>query len=234
MTNLPDDQIDPAEAQLARRVREYTEPAVIPVDHARVAAAAILRGGPRRAGASRVSWLFAGAALAAGVAAVALLYKPAPPTNVGGATPSAPVGAIDGCTAGALQATVGSWEGAAGHRIGTLTVTNQAGVACILSGSPVPSLIDRNGKALLIGKIQDAPGYQLAAGASVQALVQTGNYCGPTAQEPAAVALDFGALGRIVAKPVQGDDSSGVPPCMGDSSPNDDITMQPWGAAVQG
>ncbi|HJP90205.1 MAG TPA: DUF4232 domain-containing protein [Candidatus Limnocylindrales bacterium] len=235
MTNLPGDPIDDGEALFARRVRDYTEPAVVPVDHARIAAAVAVTGGPRRSGAGRWGWLVAGAALAAGIAAVAILFNPSQRPDVGGvATPTAPAAAIDGCTAGSLQATVGSWEGAAGHRIGTLTVTNSGGVACVLSGAPVPSLIDRNGHELIVGRIADMQAVQLAAGASIQTLVQTGNYCGPTAQEPAAVALDFGALGRVVATPLAGDDSSGVPPCLGEAGPKDDITLQPWGSAAQG
>ena len=65
---------------------------------------------------------------------------------------------------------------------------------------------------------------------SVETLVQTGNYCGPTAQEPAAVVLTFTGQ-RLVARPAAGDSSSGVPPCMGEAGPTDDITMQPWGTA---
>lgn len=231
---LPDDTIDAAEARFARRVRDYTEPAVVPVDHGRIAAVAAGRSGPRRSGAGRFGWLVAGASAVAGIATIAVLLN-SPKSPIANAptptTATAPVGAIEGCTAGVLHATVGSWEGAAGHRIGTITITNAGGVACILSGSPWPSLIDRNGTSLIVGKIASMQSVRLAAGASIQTLVQTGNYCGPTAKEPAAVALDFGALGRVVAKPVAGDASSGVPPCMGSAGPTDDITLKPWGTA---
>ena len=231
MTNLPDDPIDAGEARFARRVRDYTEPAVVPVDHARVAMAASVTGGRRRSGSGRFGWLVAGAAALAGIAAVAFLVTSWKGPTIGAASPSVPpVAAIEGCSANVLQASIGSWEGAAGHRIGTLTLTNTGGVACILSGAPWPSLIDRNGHELIVGKIATMQSVQVAAGGTVQTLVQTGNYCGPTAQEPAAVALDFGALGRVVAKPAAGDDSSGVPPCMGDAGPTDDITLQPWGS----
>jgi hypothetical protein len=236
MTTQPDDLIDAREARFARRVRDYTDPAVVPVDHARIAADAAAGGGPRRSGSGRLGWLFAAAAAVAGIAAVAFLLNGPKGPEIGTATPSAPstAMAIEGCTASALHATVGGWEGAAGHRIGTLTITNSGGAACILSGAPVPSLIDRNGHELIVGKIADMQAVQLAAGASTKTLVQTGNYCGPTAQEPAAVALDFGALGRVVATPVAGDDSSGVPPCLGEAGPKDDITLQAWGSAAQG
>jgi hypothetical protein len=233
MTTLPDDPIDAGEARFARRVRDYTDPAVVPVDHARIAATASGDGGSRRsrAGSGRFGWLLAGAAAVAGIAAITLLLRTPSPTDVGAATPTVPSAAMEGCTASVLQATVGSWEGAAGHRIGTLTLTNTGGVACVLSGAPIPSLIDRNGHDLIVGKIADGQAVQVAAGGTIQTLVQTGNYCGPTAQEPAAVALDFGALGRVVATPIAGDDSSGVPPCLGEAGPKDDITLQPWGGA---
>jgi hypothetical protein len=175
----------------------------------------------------RVAWLFAGAAAVAGLAAVAVLSNAWRPTNLG-ATPSAPVAVVDVCRPAQLEATVASWEGAAGHRIGTLTLANKSGSACVLPGGVRPSLIDRNGHDLIVGKGSTLQTLEIAALTSVQTLVQTGNYCGPTAQEPAAVALDFGTVFRLVATPALGDDSSGVPPCMGENGPTDDITIQPW------
>lgn len=231
MTIQPDDTMSAAELRFARRVRAYTDPAAVPVDHGRIAAEATTGGGPRRSGAGRFGWLLAGATALAGVAAVAILLTTTKRPDVGGATPTAPVAAIEGCTAGVLRATVANWDGAAGHRIGTLTITNVGSVPCILSGAPVPSLIDRNGHALIVGRIANMQAARLAAGASIRTLVQTGNYCGPTAEEPAAVALDFGALGRVLAAPIAGDGSSGVPPCLGEAGPKDDITLQPWGTA---
>jgi hypothetical protein len=231
MTNLPDDLIDAAEARFARRVRDYPDPAVLPVDHAAVATAATGPGGPRRSGAGRFGWLFAGAAAVAGLAVVALLINTMRGPDVG-ASPSIPVAAAGtDCAAMQLSATVGGWEGAAGHRIGTLTVTNPGATACSLPASIRPSLIDRNGHDLIVGAVANLARQALPPGGSVSTLVQTGNYCGPTAQEPAAVALDLGILGKLIAKPVAGDDSSGVPPCMGEAGPTDDMTIQPWGTA---
>jgi hypothetical protein len=231
MTNLPDDLIDASEARFARRVRDYTEPAVVPVDHAAVASAAAGSGGPRRSGAGRFGWVFAGAAAVAGIAAIAILVNTLQPTTNVGASPSVPVVAEGACAASNLTATVGGWEGAAGHRIGTITVTNPGAVACILSGSLQPALIDRNGHELIVGEVASGPAARLEPGASVQTMVQTGNYCGPTAQEPAAVRLDLGPGGKLIAKPADGDASSGVPPCMGEAGPTDDMTIQPWGTA---
>jgi hypothetical protein len=230
MTNLPDDTINAAEARFARRVRDYTNPAVVPVDHAAVASKAVGAGAPRRSAAGRFGWLFAGAAVLAGIGAVAILVNTWRGPDVG-ASPSASVPVAAGvtpCSVDALRASVGSWEGAAGHRIGTVTVTNAGTVACKLSGNVLPSLVDRNGGNLIVGKIATGPVVELAPGAGAQALVQTGNYCGPTAQEPATVALQLGGQGRLLAQPAAGDDSSGVPPCMGEAGPTDDITIQPW------
>ena len=234
MTTLPDDPIDAAEARFARRVHDYTDPAVVPVDHAAIAATAAGNGGPRRAGAGRFGWLFAGATVVAGIAVVALLVNNRPVANVGASPTLPPVTATGVCAPGQLAASVGAWEGAAGHRIGTLIVTNTATAACGLPGSIRPSLIDRNGHELIVGKMATIKPVEIPAGGSIQTLVQTGNYCGPAAQEPAAVALDLAAAGRVVAKPAAGDASSGVPPCMGEAGPTDDITMQPWGTGAQG
>jgi hypothetical protein len=233
MTNLPDDPIDAAEARFARRVRDYTDPAVVPVDHAAIATAAAGAGGPRRSAAGRFGWLFAGAAAVAGLAAIALLMNRGPVTNAG-QSPSAPVAGVTACAIDALKATVGGWEGAAGHRIGTVSVTNTSRTSCVLAGNLQPSLIDRNGSELIVGKTVHGQPIEIRAGFTVVALVQTGNYCGPTAQEPAAVALQLAGAGRLVAKPIGGDESSGVPPCMGSAGPTDDITIQPWTATMQG
>ena len=212
MTNLPDDA-----------------PTVVPVDPASVATTAS-GGGPRRSGAGRFRWLLAGTAAVAGIAAVAILANTLRGPNVG-ATPTAPpVVSLAACTADMVTATVGQWEGAAGQRIGTVTVTNSAAKACRLSSTIRPSLIDRNGRDLIVGKAATLQPITIPAGGSVQTLVQTGNYCGPTAQEPAAVALLFTGE-RVIARPVAGDSSSGVPPCMGEAGPTDDITIQPWGTA---
>lgn len=233
MTNLPDDPIDAAEARFARRVRDYTEPAVVPVDHAAVARTAAGAGGPRRSGAGRFAWLFAGAAAVAGLAAIALLMNNGRVPDVG-SSPTVPVAGVGACAIDALKATVGGWEGAAGHRIGTVSVTNTSGASCRLAGSLQPSLIDRNGSELIVGKQVNGKPIEIAPGFTVIAMVQTGNYCGPTAQEPAAVALQLAGQGRLVAKPIGGDESSGVPPCMGSSGPTDDITIQAWTETRQG
>jgi hypothetical protein len=187
-------------------------------------------GGPRRFGAGRLGWLFAGAAAIAGIAAVAILANILGSPNVG-ATPSAPVTGVGICTAVQVEATMASWEGAAGHRIGTLTIANTSTSDCALPAGARPSLVDRNGHDLIVGKASSLRAIVITAQTSVQTLVQTGNYCGPTAQEPAAVALEFGSVLRLVAGPAFGDASSGVPPCMGEAGPTDDITIQDWGAA---
>ena len=228
MTNLADDPIDAGEARFARRVHDYSESAVVPVDHAAVASAAAGSGGPRRA-RGRLAWLLAGAGVVAGVAAVAILANTWQGPNVGAAA-SAPVAAIVACTTEMLEASVGQWEGAAGSRIGSLTVKNASGAACGLPSSITPLLIDRNGHDLIVGKPASMEPVTIPAGGSLHTLIRAGNYCGPTAQEPAAVVLTFTGQ-RLLVKPAAGDTSSGVPPCMGENGPTDDLTMQPWGVA---
>jgi hypothetical protein len=115
-----------------------------------------------------------------------------------------------------------------------MSVTNTGGAPCLLSGALRPSLIDRNGTDLIVGKPVDGQSIEIRPGFTVVAMVQTGNYCGPTAQEPVAVALQLAPGGRLVARPISGDESSGLPPCMGEAGPTDDITIQPWIATMQG
>jgi hypothetical protein len=227
MTFPPDDPTDSAEAGFARRVRDYTERAVVPVDHAAIASAAADRAGPRRSGTGRFAWLFAGAAAIAALATIGVLMNVLRDPSAG-SSPSPTQAAGASCDVPAMQANVGEWEGAAGHRIATLTLTNTSDSSCVLLGKVRPMLIDRNGTTLIIGKPTDGGEIELAAGQTIQALVQTGNYCGVPAQEPVTVRLDIGSLGWVVARPQAGLDSIGVPPCMGENGPTDDITIQPW------
>lgn len=184
-------------------------------------------GGPPRSRAGRFGWLVAGAAAVAGVAAVALLASSGRGPNVGASpTASGPVSIVT-CTAAGLAATVGQWEGAAGHRIGMLKVTNTGSSACSLPAAVTPSLIDRNGRDLIVGKAATLQPVTIPIGGSLETLVQAGNYCGPTALEPATIVLAFTGQ-RLVAQPAAGDTSSGVPPCSGEAGPTDSLTIQPW------
>ena len=150
------------------------------------------------------------------------------PTSPPPATAS-PSPAAASCTAAQLVAKVQQWEGAAGHRIATVELTN-SGAACALASLDQPQLVDGVDTILIDGATPAAPGtVMFAAGGKLHTLVQDGNYCGPAPIVPVTVAFVLpGGVGRIVAAPVTPEDTGGVPPCNGPSQPGD-IEMHPWG-----
>jgi hypothetical protein len=236
MTNLPDDPIDAREARFARRVREFTEPAVVPVDHASVAATAARTGGPRpQRGGSRVGWLFAGAAA---VAAVALLVNGFRGPDVG-ASPSlpstaaatvAPSAAVAACQVSELQGRIISWEGAAGSRIASVTLRSTAAATCRVMDYQL-ALVDGGGRGMgLIVGSDVLPGFTIEPGQVASTLVQVSNYClAATPREPVSLRMD-GTEEDLVFTPAE-DGSSGVPPCNGAGVPAS-ISQQPWQVAA--
>jgi hypothetical protein len=152
----------------------------------------------------------------------------APTPSLPAATAS-PSPAAAACTAAQLVAKVQQWEGAAGHRIATVELTN-SGAACALASLDQPQLVDGVDTVLIDGTPPAAPAtVMFGAGGKLHTLVQDGNYCGPAPIVPVTVAFVLpGGVGRIVAAPVTPEDSGGVPPCNGPSQPGD-IEMQPWG-----
>lgn len=177
----------------------------------------------------------AGASLAAAAVVVALLWLggrgPIPNGSVGGSpsplTTTTPVPTLGPCDAANLSARITMWEGAAGHRIATLELTNLGSDACVLPTLARPQLVDGRGSILIDGTSPaTAEPLTLASGDVVTTLVQDGNYCGPAPVAPVTVAFDLGDGTRIVAAPFSPSDAT-VPPCLGSGEPAT-IDMQPW------
>jgi Protein of unknown function (DUF4232) len=190
MTNLPDDPIDPYEPRLTRRVGAFAEQAVRPIDAAAIATAA--RTGARRqtlagrlfgstAAMARLGVLLAGALVA--VAAFGLYLPvgggPRPLATGPAATPTGAPAAVGACTAEALSGLIMGWDGAAGHRIATISIDNGGSTACLLPRYLRPALIDGDGHALIVseGLNQPAP-IEFPAGATATSMVDMANYCG--------------------------------------------------------
>lgn len=159
--------------------------------------------------------------------------------NVGGATPpptlnpsSAPTPTaaptIGLCGPANVSARITMWEGAAGHRIAHVELTNAGTDPCVLSVIADPQLVDGNGEVLIDGSSPaSSPEIEVAPGAILQTLVQAGNYCGPTPAPPVSVAFVLSDGSSIVADPVSPTDAT-VPPCLGASGSAGTIEMQPW------
>jgi hypothetical protein len=192
---------------------------------------AIAPTGPR----FRLAALALGALLLSGCQAPAT-QATATPSAVATATPTAsttataPAPATAGpCDPATLAARITQWEGATGHRIASVELTNTGSAECTVAALLQPQLVDGNG-AVLIDSPAPAPSaaVSVSAGGVLKTLVQDGNYCGPAPVAPVSVAFVVpGGLGRIVATPLSPTDTTGVPPCLGPPGSAGDIEMQP-------
>jgi hypothetical protein len=127
-----------------------------------------------------------------------------------------------------LSARITRWEGAAGHRIADVQMTNAGSKACILPAVAKPQLLDGNGEVLIDGSSPaSSPMIQFTPGAVLQTLVQAGNYCGPDPAPPVSVAFVLSDGSSIVADPISPTDVT-VPPCLGASGSAGTIEMHPW------
>jgi hypothetical protein len=197
---------------------------------------------PRRVvvGTRLPSATLAGAGLVAVAVVLAgvLLSRP-DPNNVGGITPppsanptAAPTPtaapAIGLCGPVDVSARITMWEGAAGHRIADVELTNGGSAACVLPAVTKPQLLDGNGEVLIDGSSPaSSPMIEVAPGAVLRTLVQAGNYCGPDPAPAVSVAFVLSDGGSIVADPVSPTDVT-VPPCLGPAGSAGTIEMQPW------
>jgi hypothetical protein len=247
MTNVPNDPIDPYESRLARRVGSFSDQAVVPIDPVSIAASAAV-GARRRTLAGRLlGWTRPAARLAA-IGAGALLIvalgaligagglnpsqSPLPTQGAVGpvATPTAvPGSGSDACAVGDLDARITGWDGAAGHRIATVTVRNIGRTRCSIATLASPRLVDRDGVALIAGpRAGPASSLELAPNAVATTMVDTANYCGPAGAEPVTVAFAFVDGPPLTASPDPTPGSlGGVPPCNGPTVPPE-IQMQPF------
>jgi hypothetical protein len=157
----------------------------------------------------------------------------APPTatesQAATASASAPAStAVAPCGLANLEARITLWEGAAGHRIAHVELTNTGFDACVIQAKARPQLVDGNRSILIDGSSPAAPNPFLTVGAAgvLKTLVQDGNYCGPAPVAPVSVAFVLADGSHVLATPFSPTDAT-VPPCLGSGS-KADIEMQPW------
>ena len=151
---------------------------------------------------------------------------PAPtPTSAPTPTPTPTTGP---CVTAKLAARITLWEGAAGHRIAHLELTNAGSVSCTLRAMDKPQLVDGKGSVLIDGTNPPASALlTVTPGQVLKTLVQDANYCGPAPVAPVSVAFVLSGGGRIVATPVSPTDVT-LPPCNGAPGSAGDIEMQSW------
>jgi hypothetical protein len=144
-------------------------------------------------------------------------------------TPTA-VPTIGPCVPADLAARITLWEGATGHRIAHVELTNRGSASCELTALDRPQLVDGQGSVLIDGAPPAASDtLTISPGGVLTTLVQDDNYCGPDAVAPVTVAFVLpDGTGRFVATPLSPTDLSGVPPCLGAPGSAGTIEMHPW------
>ncbi len=237
LAGMPSQTVADYEAALAERIRALAGRALVALDPAEVAKAAIdtapepglpeqleatLRELLERARAlDRRLWL-----AVAGVA-VALLIVPRLFGGGGGGvaivTP-VPSDATRVCQPGELTARVTGWEALGGDWIASVELHNVSSGACFIDPLPEPWLVDHGRTPLIIGVDVASNLERIGPGDVQRTKVQVHNYCGPKPAQPVTVAFRDGT-NFIVADPAS-DSTSGVPSCQG-SGPGS-ITMQAW------
>ena len=134
---------------------------------------------------------------------------------------------IGSCAPAKLSARITSWEGAAGHRVANMELTNTGSSRCTVMAMARPQLVDGQGSVLIDGTNPPGSGVlTVSPGHVLKTLVQDSNYCGPAPTAPVSVAFVFSGGGRIIATPATPTDTT-LPPCLGAGSAGD-IEMQPW------
>jgi uncharacterized protein DUF4232 len=119
-----------------------------------------------------------------------------------------------------------TWEGAAGQRIATITLTNRFEGTCVIEGLTRVEYADGT-KALIEGPVPaGADHVTIGPHSSVRTMVEVGNYCGPAPTDVNIVFRRNEQSFVIIGSPASQADMA-VPPCNGPGQPAT-IQMQPW------
>lgn len=174
-------------------------------------------------------------ALAVGTFATMRTLGPAKtPRPFGGSTSPTP-SAIASCTSGQLRA-IGSMDGAAGSRIGTIELRNYSDKSCTLKGTPAISLYDGNGHRITTGVTFASSPAQWQANASptpsgwpvvtlgamgakhnaAQVRIRWTNWC---PQGRAMPLWRVSIPGSSTVEVINGMETAGAPPCNGPGQP---------------
>jgi len=159
-----------------------------------------------------------------------------PPASTPAPTPAPTPRPLPVCLASGLTAQVTGWQGAAGHQIASITLTNKGSGTCTVRGTPEVELVDTHGGILIDSQTggpdglphiaSGATAFHLAKGGSLKTMVDTANYCGAAPALPTTVAFVLPAsAGRLVAAAGPG---GGVPPCNGSKGSLGSIAMNGW------
>jgi RNA polymerase sigma-70 factor (ECF subfamily) len=234
--DAPTDSVDAYEHALAERIRSFSSRAVVPIDAAAVAQAAVEAApGPGLAERLGEVWeqLRSGNQLGWIVAAGIFVIVAAAAALLGGGSGSAPIetpiptDATRLCEPNELEARVTAWEEAGPDRLATVEMHNVAAVACLVDSLPEPWLVEAPQMPILVGNDFEGSLVRIGPGDVLRTVVGVRNYCGPDPRPPVTVAFRRGT-NVLVAEALSGTDLSGIPPCGGYAGSKNDIQMQPW------
>jgi hypothetical protein len=154
------------------------------------------------------------------------------PTPAASVSPTLVASAVDTCNSGQLRAN-GSLQGAAGSRVGAITLTNFSDKTCTLEGTPEIQLLDGNLQPITTdvtfgsspagweanGSPEPAgwPVVTLAPGDSASVRIDWSNWC-PDGR--AAPLWRVGIPGSGMVDVINGMDSETPPPCNGPGQPS--------------
>jgi DNA-directed RNA polymerase specialized sigma24 family protein len=236
LAGMPSETVGDYEAALAERIRTLTGRALVPLDPAEVANAAI-DAAPEADAAERLQELLnelLGRARAvdrrvwAAVAGVALFVVFVPRLLGFGAGPAAPTpiptDATRLCAVNELAAHITGWTAADSDWVAAVELKNVSSFACLIDSSSEPWLVDRTRTPLIIGVDAASATIRIGPGDTMKTHVRVHNYCGAAPVKPVTVAFRDGTL-FIVADP-GGDPSNGIPSCVANGKGT--IAMDPW------
>ncbi|MFI5200546.1 MAG: DUF4232 domain-containing protein [Candidatus Limnocylindrales bacterium] len=154
----------------------------------------------------------------------------------GNPTPTPTPKPIAACLAAQLAAKVTGWQGATGHQIANVTLTNTSNKVCTVQGTPEVELVDARGNILIDSQTsgpaglphiaKGAPAFHLAHLGALTTQVNADNYCGAAPALPTTVAFVLPANGgRLVAAKGPG---GTVPPCSRAPGTPGTIVMSGW------
>ena len=237
LAGMPSETVGDYEVALAERIRSLTGRALVALDPAEVAKAAIDTA-PEAGVDERLEELLnelIGRARAvdrrvwAAVAGIALFIVIVPRLLGFGAGPAAPTpipsDATRLCQANELAAHIAGWAANGSDWIAAVELKNVSSFACLIDSSSEPWLVDRTRTPLIIGVDAASAVIRIGPGDVMKTHVQVHNYCGPAPTQPVTIGFRDGTL-FIVADPFSGDTTSGIPTCVANG--NGSITMQAW------
>ncbi len=147
-----------------------------------------------------------------------------------------PVPTIGPCAGNAIQIAIKpvngqNWQSSAGHEMASFVLRNNSSAPCLVQARNQPILLNGDNSILIAGPQPGASSkLNLAPGGSLQADVQTSNFCdGPAVVAPVRVGFVMDGTGLVLVDPSSPSDVSAVPPCSTDpNTPSGDIQMSSW------